>query len=167
MTLKASATIAIAALLSAQVGGGAGEAEFNDRARAVIEFENGTGVGKADLLYSARRTIAANSAGNIDLAGVLTDAFGAVITAAKVKLVYIKPVSGQRVRVGGAASNAALLWFVDATDKLDVPLTGVFCMADPTGWTVTAGTGDILGLANPAGSGADAVFDIIVLGASA
>lgn len=133
---------------------------------ALISFTSGTGVGKADLAFVARRTIAAGGADNLDLSGVLTDAFGAVINAVKVKAIVVK----------AAADNSAALVVGNGASPFQGPLgasastvsvapSGVYAVADLTGWAVTAGTGDILKVSNPGASAA--TYDIAVLGASA
>ena len=133
---------------------------------ALIAFASGTGVGKADLAYVARRTIAAGGADSLDLAGVLTDAFGAVINAAKVKAIVVKGASDNSAAlVVGNGTNPFQGPFGAAASTVSVGPSGLYAVADLTGWTVTAGTGDILKISNPGASAA--TYDIAVLGASA
>jgi len=130
---------------------------------------NGTSTDQADLIFRDQRSLALSTSENLDLAGSLTDAYGSTITFAKVKLIYVKAKStnGGNIIVGGAAANTFVGPFADATDKVKVPAGGMYQVADAgTGWTVTAGTGDILKVEND--DAADAgVYDIIIIGTSA
>ena len=136
-----------------------------------VELANGTGAGKADRVFSDRRTLAASGTEDLDLAGVLLDAFGATITFARVKGLIIAAAAGNtnNVVVGAASSNpwATLL---GATHTLTLR-PGAFIalgtgVADPTGYAVTASTGDLLKVAN-SGSGTGVTYDIHIIGASA
>jgi len=130
---------------------------------------NGTSANQADLVFRDQRTLALSTSENLDLAGSLTDAYGTTLTFVKVKLIYVKAKSdnGGNIIVGGAASNAFVGPFADSTDKVKVPAGGMYQVADAgTGWTVTAGTGDILKIENDDGS-ATGTYDIIIVGTSA
>ncbi|MDZ7906373.1 MAG: hypothetical protein U5N55_11785 [Cypionkella sp.] len=57
-------------------------------------FKGGNGaIGTADVLFKDTRTIAASGNDDLDLAGVLSDAFGATITAAEIIAVYVRAES--------------------------------------------------------------------------
>ena len=130
---------------------------------------SGTGSGAADLMFSDTRTLTASSTENLDLAGVLTDAFGTALTFVTIKAIMIKASSANtnNVLVGGAASNTFLNWVGDATDILVVKPGGTFLIVAPaTGYAVTASTGDILKVANSS-SGTSVVYDVVILGTSA
>jgi len=131
---------------------------------------NGTGANEANLIFRDQRTLAASTSENLDLAGVLTDAYGTVITFARIKMIYVKAATanGGNIEIGGAGSNTWVGPFVDASDKVQVPAGGMFQMADAgaTGWAVTAGSADILLINNDDG-GDTATYDIIIVGASA
>ncbi len=64
--------------------------------RAVINTSLGTGSDQADILYMAQRQILTGANDDIDLAGVLTNAFGQVINAAEIVALFVhnKPISG-------------------------------------------------------------------------
>ncbi|NUS82969.1 MAG: hypothetical protein HOY75_09485 [Streptomyces sp.] len=132
---------------------------------------SGTGAGKADRIWSDRRTLAASATEDLDLAGVLLDAYGTAITFARIKGLVIAAASGNtnNVVVGAAASNpwATLL---GATHTLTVRPGAFFAVgtgiADATGYAVTAGTGDLLKVANSAG-GTPVTYDIHIIGVSA
>lgn len=128
---------------------------------------NGTGAGAADIAFSDHRTLTSGSSENLDMTGALTDAFGTTIAAVKVKAIEVHADAANTTNliVGAAASNTFVGPFNDATDALVVKPNGRFVIADPVGWTVTAGTGDILKVTN--GSGASASYRIKIIAASA
>lgn len=136
-----------------------------------VVLSSGTGAGKADRLFSDRRTLAASSTEDLDLAGALTDALGGPASMARVKGVIItaKATNVNNVVVGAASVNA---WatLLNATGTLTLrPGASVALMAgaaDATGYTVTAGTGDLLKIAN-SGAGSEVVYDVVIVGASA
>lgn len=129
-------------------------------------FTDGTGADQAKAIWSDTRTLTASATENLDLAGGLTDVFGNTITFTKIKAISVAAASGNtnNVVVGGAGSNTFLL-FSDATDKLPIlPGGGFFYVApNATGVPVTAGTGDILLVANSAGS-TSVTYTITILG---
>lgn len=131
-----------------------------------VTFADGVGASQAQKLFCDTRTLTASSTENIDLAGSLTDAFGATLTFAEIKAIIVSADSGNtnNVVVGGAASNAFPL-FGDATDTISVKPGGFFAIVDPSagGYTVTAGTGDILKIANSS-SGTSVIYTIVIIG---
>lgn len=142
---------------------------LNKHSPAEIELSSGTGASAVDLEYLKQETIAASTNTDYDLAGSLLDRFGNVITFVKVKGIWIKasPSNVNSVRIKPAASNGFLGPFADASDIISVPPGGVLLLAAPvSGWTVTAGSGDLLNLAN-SGAGSSVVFDIHIIGTSA
>lgn len=132
-----------------------------------LSFANGTGNGQADLLFSDTRTLGASASEDLDLAGVLTSAFGATITMAKVKAIFIKAAAANTndVVISRPATNGVPL-FSAASDALAIKPGGCFMWASPNaGVTVTAGTGDLITIANSAaGTGVD--YSIIIVGTS-
>ncbi|MEU0671360.1 hypothetical protein ABZ330_00410 [Streptomyces sp. NPDC006172] len=136
-----------------------------------LSLSSGTGAGAADRVFSDRRTLAASGTEDLDLAGVLLDAFGTAITFARIKGIVVAAAAGNtnNVVVGNATSNgwATLL---SATGTVTLR-PGAFIavgtgVADPTGYAVTAGTGDLLKVAN-SGAGTSVTYDIHIIGASA
>jgi hypothetical protein len=136
-----------------------------------VELSSGTAAGQADRLYYAKRTLAASLNEDLDLAGVLLDAFGAAITFARVKGLVVSAVAANtnNVVVGAAATNqwATLL---NTTGTLTLRPGSTFSafagVTDATGWAVTAGTGDLLRVTNGA-AGSSVDYEIVVVGASA
>jgi len=139
--------------------------------RRGVHLESGTTAGKADLRFADTRTLAASATEDLDLAGVLTDAFGSALTFVRVKGIVISASSANsnNVVVGAAASNqwATLL---NATGTITLRPGATFAAmsgsADATGMAVTAGTGDLLKVAN-SGAGTSVSYDIVIIGASA
>ena len=137
-------------------------------AAVALSLANGTGNNQADLVWSDTRTLSASATENLDLAGSLADAYGATITFAKIKAIIVTAAAGNTndVIIGNAASNGFTGPFGGATHTVQVKAGGVFLIAHPgTGWTVTAGTGDILKMANSAGT-TSVTYSVIILGTS-
>jgi hypothetical protein len=130
-------------------------------------FTDGTGANQAKAAFADVRTLAASANESLDLAGGLTDAFGNAITFTKVKALIIEAAAGNTndVLVGGAASNGFISLFGDATDVVKVKPGGAFAITAPdaNGLAVTAGTGDLLKIANSAG-GSAVTYTITVIG---
>lgn len=130
-------------------------------------FTDGTGANQAKAVFADERTLSASATENLDLAGGLSDVFGNVITFTKIKaiLVQASPGNTNDVLVGGAASNGFIPWVGDATDVVKVKPGGCFAIVAPdaNGLAVTAATGDILKVANSAGS-TSVTYKIVVIG---
>jgi hypothetical protein len=132
-------------------------------------FTDGTGAGTANRVWWATRTLTASSTEDLDLAGSLTDAYGSTITFARIKALVVaaSAANTNNVIVGNAASNAVAGLFGSLTHTAVVrPGAAVAWMcgaADATGYVVTAGTADIIKIANSAGS-TSVDYDIFVLG---
>jgi hypothetical protein len=172
MSLATTLTLIFNAL---QTGtGGLGTAENEVTPDYSDSLATGTGLDQADKLFSANYTIANGANQDIDLAGVLTDPFGATVTFARVKAIFIKlntTTAGYYINVGGgdngSGQNAFATIFADASDKLKVRAGGMGLLwaPDATAYAVTAGTGDILRINNP--NAASVSVDVIIIGASA
>lgn len=131
---------------------------------------SGTGVGQADKIFSDQRSIAASGTDDLDLAGVLTDAFNDVITFAKIKVILIAAAASNinSLVVGGAATNPFLGPFADATDRVTLLPGGLYLHTAPgaTAYPVTADTADLLRVAN-GGAGSAVKYEIVLIGTSA
>lgn len=134
-----------------------------------IALTSGTGSGQADMLWHDTRTINASSNEDIDLAGALTGTLGGTLTFARIKGLVVAAASGNsnNVQVARGSSNGCTL-FLAASDGLVVRPGGIFAWfaQDATGIAVTAGSSDILNIAN-GGAGTSVTYDIVVIGASA
>lgn len=132
----------------------------------------GTGAGQADKIFHDQRTLTASATEDLDLAGVLVDAFGSTLTFVKLKALIIAAAAGNtnNVLVGGVAAGLASIITPAATGIVVVRPGAFFCVAagqaDATGYVVTATTADLLHIANSAG-GSSVTYDIIAIGTSA
>lgn len=138
---------------------------------ANLTLTDGTGAGQADRIFTDTRTLAASGTEDLDLAGALTDAFGATQVFARVKALFVQAAVGNTnlVQVTRPASNGFPL-FMAAGDGIALrpgETFGVLCgAADAVGHVVTGATGDLLTITNSAGT-TGVSYDIIVIGASA
>ena len=131
---------------------------------------DGTAANQVDRVFTDTRTLAASANEDLDLAGVLTNAFGAVITMAKVVGVFISAAAGNTngVRVTRPASNSFPM-FVAASDAIDIPPGGFFAIFGPALagiGTVTATSADLINILNN-GAGTSVTYSIVILGRSA
>jgi len=152
-----------------------GGPELDATLEKILNFTNGTGANEADIVWADRRTIAASTSEDLDLAGVLTDAFGATINAAEVVaiLVIAAAANTNNVVLGGAAAPVPLFGGDGATAVDDptfaVKPGGFFFVAAPNAaglFTVGAGTTDDLKVANSGGT-TGVTYDIAILARSA
>lgn len=129
-------------------------------------LSNGTGAGQASQVWSDTRSLAGSATENLDLAGSLTNAFGATVTFTKVKLIAVRASSSNNaanaVQVSRGSSNGVPL-FLAASDGVALGPAGMLVIYDPTGFTVTASTGDILTVTNGAGTNTVS-YDILIVG---
>jgi len=126
---------------------------------------DGTGNDQANVIFSDTRTLAASGTEDLDLAGVLTNSRGLVMTFTKIKGLIIKAASGNTndVQVTRPASNGVPV-FLAASDGVPVKPNGMFILTAPgAGITVTAATGDLLTITNSAG-GTGVTYDVIIIG---
>lgn len=132
---------------------------------------NGASAGQANTAYWATRTLAASASETLDLAGSLTDPFGVTITFARLKLLVVSAAAANTntVLVGGAAANAVATLFSAVNDVAVVrpgaTLAWIAGSADTTGYAITAGTADVLQVAN-SGAGTPVTYSIIAIGAA-
>jgi hypothetical protein len=131
-----------------------------------VAIANGTGSGKATQVYQDTGSLAGSASVNIDLAGSLTNAFGATITFTKIKLLAIRAAAANNASnnllIKRGASNG-YVWFTAASDEVYLSAGAFLWHYDPTGVTVTAGTGDIITLTNSAGTNTIS-YDIVIVG---
>jgi hypothetical protein len=131
-----------------------------------LRLTDGFGIGEADRAFSDRRTLAASANEDLDLAGGFTDPFGSSATMAKVKLLVIYNRSTtQSLMVKSAATNGALLGFGATAHSRTISPGSFEVYYNPVGWAITAGTADLINVANGAGASAD--YDIYGVGTSA
>ena len=135
-----------------------------------LALTNGVGASQVDKVWDDIRTIAPSSNDDLDLAGVLVDAFGATATFVKVKGIFVAADAANvnNVVVGAAAATQFVGPFGAATHTVAVAPGGWFgiCRGDATGWSVGAGASDLLRIAN-SGAGTSVTYSIVILGTSA
>ena len=133
-----------------------------------FSWTDGNGADQAQQVFTDDRTLAASATEDLDLAASLSNGFGQTITFTKIRAIYIEAASGNtnNVNVGGAAANQFSTCFSDTSDVAVVrPGSAILLVArDATGFTVTAGTGDLLKVAN-SGAGTSVTYTIILIGA--
>lgn len=131
------------------------------------DFANGVGASQANVIWSDRRTVNASTTEDLDFAGGgLTDAFGAAVAPAKIRAVIITSAAAnvQNITLFGDANSVPLLNTAATTVTLQPGGMYVFTAPATAGVAVTAGTGDIIQVAN--GAGVAITYDIIVIGTS-
>lgn len=120
-------------------------------------------VNKADVFFSDTRQLAASASEDLDLAGVLADAFGATITAAEIVLVYVKAKAANTNSVIVGAASAPFAGPLGATGTYTIKPGEYYLAVSQSGWAVGAGSTDDLKIANSAG-GTAVDYDIVVIG---
>lgn len=149
-----------------------GGPDFAPVMEKAIAFASGVAAEQADILFVDERALVASTADPIDLAGVLTSAFGAVITAAEIVGLII--INSSKAGVDntvtlsvGAGSNPWFGMFGATGDVVKVPPGGLLVLfgKDAAGLgAVTGGTGDILTITPGAAAG---LYQIAILARSA
>lgn len=135
---------------------------------------DGTAVDTCDKIWHDSSTLASGASVSLDLAGGLTSTiFGSTVTITfvKVKFIFItneSTTAGEELRLDSSVANGFLGPFNgSATSKIEIgPTSCLLLSSKKDGWTVTAATGDILKLENPA-SGAAITYKIVIAGTSA
>ena len=141
----------------------------NDQYQMIEAFSmnltNGTGAGQADLILANNVPALGTSASTtFDLdAGTLTAPDGSALTFVKVKAVVLFHAgssSASSIKLGGDFVTT------HSMSEQNFVAGGGTCIFDPTGYTVTATTGDVLTVTNNDGSNT-ANYDIFIIGTSA
>ena len=131
-------------------------------------FTDGTGSGQADKMFSDSRTIATSANDDIDLAGSLTDEFGAALTFVKIKTILIHNTGSTAIiQIDQSVTNGWVAHWSN-TSQIIIPAGGWLLVhsAGSAGLgTVTAGTGDLLRITNNDGSNV-AAYNIVIIGTS-
>lgn len=120
-----------------------------------VEITDGTGASQANRWYRSQQTLAAGANLDLDLAGGITDPFGATVTFTAVKwiiLAVVSPDGAKSLRIGPQGLANAFQGphgGVAAGNYVTVKYFQKFLDYSAGGWAVTAGTGDILRINNP------------------
>ena len=167
MPLKADVSVKVACALSKAL------TDFSpEQVRTVekaIQLLDGSGDLQATQLYTAKRTLAASANESLDLNGTaLENLFGDAVALTKVKalLIIADSANVNDVVFGPAAANGFVTPFNAAADRIKVKPNGFALLVAPdaNGYAVTAGTGDLLYVAN-SGAGSSVTYTIVVIGA--
>lgn len=114
-------------------------------------------------VFHERRTLASGGSYAYDLAGGIVDHFGVLRTFSKVKRIILLNLStaNSSILELGAGSNAFAAWLGASGDIVTVHPGGDFIIGSPLlGYTVTAGTADILTVT----AGDVTQYDIAIIG---
>lgn len=164
-----SAVLQLLFSASQSVANDLGNALFQPSLNKKLEFSNGVGSGQADLLFTDERTVGISSNDDIDLAGVLSDVAGQTITAVEmVALAIVADSTNVNSLSVGGGSNPWISSWLATGDGIKVPPNGLFVIGgyDAAGLgAVVAATGDILRIAN--GAGTTSKYKIIILARTA
>jgi len=132
----------------------------------VANYATGTASNQQDRCYSTTLALAA-APQTLDLAGSLTDSWGAALTFVEITAIVVRhkgTTTAEPLKIG-AGSNPLLNWVIATGDGVQVGPGGILLVTSPIdGFTVTATTGDILTF-DPGTKTFDA--DILILGRSA
>jgi hypothetical protein len=143
----------------------------NSNLNLSTDYTDGTSAGKADKIWSDKRTLAAAGNDDLDLTALTDTIFGATrtVTLVKLKGVFIyNPTStaGDFLWLGGSVTNAHANLFGDATDKIKIGPLGKIMIESPTDGLAVDGTHKILRITN---GGANTITDyrIVIWGTTA
>lgn len=128
-------------------------------------MSNGTTSGLVSQMWHDTRTLGASATENLDLAGVLQNAFGVTLTFATIKFVLVRAAAGNTndVQFTRGATNGVPLFMAAGGGIALGPGEWFIWSNNTTGKTVTPGTGDILTVTNSAG-GTSVSYDIVIVG---
>lgn len=130
-------------------------------------FTDGVGADQAQKIWTDARNIAISGTDDLDLAGVLLDPFGVALTMTKLKALIIKAASTNvnDVVVGNAAANQVASIFGAVAHTIKIKPNGLLALIAPdvNGYSIVAGTGDILRIAN-GGAGTAVDYTITLIG---
>ncbi|MEQ8409128.1 MAG: hypothetical protein RKH07_12715 [Gammaproteobacteria bacterium] len=164
MSLTAQVKLAIAAsqLNALDLGTGQYPVNFNN----TVNLANGTGANQANMIFTDTRTLSASANEDLDLAGSLVDAFGNTITFTKLKGIIVTADAGNtnNVQVTRPASNGVPLLMAAGDGIALTPGASFYAMfPGADGVAVTASTGDLINIANSAGS-TSVTYSVILIG---
>ena len=116
-------------------------------------------------MFKDTRTLAASGTENLDLAGVLVDAFGATATSAEIIAIYVKAAAGNTNNVVIGNVTNGFVGPLGATGTYTVSPGDFFLATSRAGWAVTAATADLLKITNSA-AGTPVTYDVVIIGRS-
>ena len=136
-----------------------------------LDFTFGTGSGKVNQAFHDTRTLALGASEELDLAGSLTNSFGATITFADIKFILIQntsTTSGTTITVGNAVATQFTGPLGAAAHTVTIPENGFYAIGATNAnvWTVGVGSSDKLKILND-DAALSATYKIMILGESA
>lgn len=132
----------------------------------LLTFLDGTGISQVNKIYADSVSVAQSVNTDIDLAGALTDQFGVALTFTAIKgILVVAGDSNPGNLTVGNVTNGITSPFGAATHSQIVAPGGFYANFNPqaAGFTVTAGTVDLLRVASAATVGTY-TFDVCVVG---
>lgn len=132
-----------------------GTPSFSPVVEKILQFASGTGANQADIVFTDERTLAASATEDLDLAGVLADAFGTTVAAAEVVALLVVAAAGNTNNVVVGDATAPVPLFAGTNPAFAVKPGGFFFVAAPNAaglFTVGAGATDDLKIANSGGT---------------
>lgn len=131
-----------------------------------LDLASGVAANQANTMWSDTRTIAASTTEDIDIVGGgLLDPLGVAFAPAKLRVIVVYAAAGNtnNVVLGGDANSVPFL--SAATTTVSIQPGGLFVLCEPglAGIAVTAGTGDIIQVANSGGT-TTVTYDIVLIG---
>lgn len=165
MPLQTSVRAALDCYLTKSADLGTPNAPIGLLAAAVLE--TGTLDTQADKAWGDTRTLAASTSEDLDLFGLLLDAFGDLFSPVEIVAVMVSADAANvnDVVVGGAAATQFVGPFGAATHTHKVRPGGFYFWYAPAGFANAAGA-DLLKILN-GGAGTSVTYSIVVVGRSA
>lgn len=164
MALRARILTEFDILVSSSLDLGSSESPIAQAFRQA--FDTGAGIDQAQIAFGDIRSVNAAATDSLDLAGGLAGLLGGTLTFTAIKEIFIfaAVANDASLLVGEGISNAFVGPFGASAVGILVPPGGILHLRNPTaaGWTVTAGTGDLLPVENP-GAVANS-YTIILIG---
>ena len=129
-------------------------------------FTDGAGANQANIHWHDTRQLLASATDDIDLAGALSSAFGAVLTFARVKAIMVrnKGTTAAAITVGPSPTNGVAN-FLGSSDRLPAGAMMAMTLFDATGWPITAGSADRIRVTNTSGL-LTQEYEIVVIGST-
>jgi hypothetical protein len=169
VTVTATASSSVAANITGAPNLGTSQAALNQQLG--VALTNGTGAGQADTVWFDQRTLTASSNETLDLNGSLRDALNDLVSLVRVKVLVISAATTNTNNVVVGGGSTTFTGMLGATTHTMILRPGA-CMTwfvgntDATAYTLTAGSSDLLQIANSS-SGSSVVYNICVIGCSA
>lgn len=141
----------------------------NDLDAIAAEFTNGTGNEQATHIWADERTLANGADDSLDLAGGLTDVYGATLTFTKIKAILIdidSPDGTKFLKVGPNNTSNAFVgpWGANAANVYETVYQTMYKVHPFAGWTVAATTGDLLIISNTSTGSVSCTYRIVLVG---